>query len=230
MNCYFCFGIVLFSVPTRLGLLVADPLWRRPVFDLKSVHLSFVADKGAQWQDFTQLLWCLPVSVIPTCTILTHLPPTLFNAFLIVVPFPLVSFIPPMYRTHFHVHVSLTSRQFTVQGVGLFLSPSSRHAARKTHCGKVRHYMSVEGYRRPCSCSLFTLNRRVEEGYRLVHTAWNHRSTSQSSMFAVRFMAIYGLDMPGNVNHWLTHQGSGEARIVRLPRPGDSADLQSGKL
>ena len=48
MNCYSCFGIVLFSVPTRLGLLVADPLRRRPVFDQKSVHLRFVADKGAQ--------------------------------------------------------------------------------------------------------------------------------------------------------------------------------------
>ena len=53
LNWYFCFGIVLFSVRTWLGLLVADLLCRRPVFDPRSVNLRFVADKGAQWQVFT---------------------------------------------------------------------------------------------------------------------------------------------------------------------------------
>ena len=130
LNCYFCFGMVLFSVRTWLGRLVTGLLRRRPGFDPRSVHLRFVVGKGAQWQVFTQLLWCFPVSIIPPCTIFIHLPPTLYNAFLIVVPFPRVSFIPPMHRTHLHLHAALTRSLVTFQKVGLFLSPSSRHAAR----------------------------------------------------------------------------------------------------
>jgi len=63
-------------------------------------------------------------------------PPT-YNVFLILVPFPHVIFIPPMHRTQLHLHVALTRSFVNFQKV--FLSPSSRHAARLLPCGKVRH-------------------------------------------------------------------------------------------
>ena len=72
----------------------------RPGFDTTSVHVEFVVDKVALGQVSLPALQ-FPLSVsFHQCSILIHLPPTLYNVFLpssLVSP---VSIIPPMLHAH----------------------------------------------------------------------------------------------------------------------------------